>query len=111
MQPAVPREVSESIKRFLRELSKLARVEQVYLFGSYARGDWIKTSDIDLIVVSSDFEGTRFLDRLDMVNKAAWRAFSRPPIEAIPLTPKELKEKEERSAAIRDARKYWIKIG
>jgi len=39
------------------------------LFGSYVKGSWIKTSDIDLVVVSRDFEGMSFTERLDLINR------------------------------------------
>jgi predicted nucleotidyltransferase len=35
----------------------------VYLFGSYARGNAREYSDIDLAVVSDNFEGSRFFDK------------------------------------------------
>ncbi|MEM2316049.1 MAG: nucleotidyltransferase domain-containing protein [Candidatus Nezhaarchaeales archaeon] len=44
-------------------------VERAYLFGSYVKGSWIKTSDIDLVVVSRDFEGMSFTERLDLINR------------------------------------------
>ena len=53
----------------MEELSKRVRVEEAYLFGSYARGTWIKTSDVDLVVVSPDFRGMPYLERLDLINE------------------------------------------
>ena len=44
-------------------------------------------SDIDLIVVSEAFEGVRFLDRYDIIMDAL-----DPGVEAIPVTPRELRE-------------------
>lgn len=106
------RNVVEAIRRLVKELSESEgiAVERAYLFGSYAKGSWIKTSDVDLVIVSQDFEGMPFLKRLDVVNRAQWRAGIRPFIEAIPLTPNELKERAERSAVLRDASKYWIEV-
>ena len=106
----IPREVRGSIARFLAELSRVVRVEAVYLFGSYAKGDWIKTSDVDLVVVSSDFKGMGFLERLDLINTVVWKAGCRVPIEALPYTPEEFRERLEKSAVLRDARKYWVEI-
>jgi hypothetical protein len=51
-----------------------------------------------------------FIKRLDLVNRVQWRAGIRPFIEAIPLTPDELKERVERSAVPRDASRYWMEI-
>ena len=82
-------------------------IEEAYLFGSYARGDWLKESDLDLIVLSTDFRNMKFTERLDLVNEIAWRLRITPPLEVIPLTPEEL---EKGNVIIRDARKYWIRI-
>lgn len=108
----ISRDVVEAIRKLVKELSENEgiAVEKAYLFGSHAKGSWIKTSDVDLVIVSRDFEGVSFLKRLDVVNRVQWRAGIRPFIEAIPLTPNELKERAERSAVLRDASKYWIEI-
>ena len=39
----------------IREIARHNRVEQVILFGSRARGDYKRTSDIDLAVVGGHF--------------------------------------------------------
>ena len=108
----ISREALEAVRKLVKELSRNEGivVERAYLFGSYAKGSWIKTSDVDLVIVSRGFEGMSFLKRLDLVNRVQWRAGIRPFIEAIPLTPDELKERMEKSAVLRDASKYWIEI-
>ncbi len=82
----------------------------MYLFGSYAKGTWIRTSDIDLIIVSQDFDGMKHLDRLDLIYRSEWMLKTRPFIEVIPLTPEELRERLRTSTVIRDAQKYWTGI-
>ncbi len=82
-------------------------IKEAYLFGSYARGDWLKESDLDLIVVSTDFRNMKFTERLDLVNEIAWRLRITPPLEVIPLTPEELRRE---NVIISDAKKYWVKI-
>ena len=69
-----------------RLAGRLGRVT-VVLHGSYARGDFNVWSDIDLIVVSEAFEEVRFLDRYDIIMDAL-----DPGVEAIPVTPRELRE-------------------
>ncbi|MEM1913462.1 MAG: nucleotidyltransferase domain-containing protein [Thermofilaceae archaeon] len=97
-------------RSLLELLSRRIRVREAYLFGSYAKGTWLKTSDVDLVIVSEDFRGMRFLDRLDLINELQWKAGIRPFVEAIPLTPEEFAERLRESAVLRDASKYWIKI-
>jgi len=103
-------EVLRAVELLLEELSKRVRVESAYLFGSYAKGTWIRTSDVDLVIVSPDFRGVPYLERLDLVNEVQWRLSIRPFIEAVPLTPEELEVKLEESAVIRDASRYWIRV-
>jgi predicted nucleotidyltransferase len=45
-----------AVRLSLRELveSKLERPDQIYLFGSRARGDWDGLSDTDLLVVAAN---------------------------------------------------------
>jgi uncharacterized protein len=45
------------------------RFENVILFGSYARGDNHLESDIDLLVVLRNFEGSKYKDYDKIVNK------------------------------------------
>ncbi len=60
-------QINDSIKdiilRFISESLKYnINIQQAILFGSYATGNNHKHSDIDLAIVSSDFEGIRYLD-------------------------------------------------
>ena len=103
-------EVLRAVELLLEELSRRVRVEGAYLFGSYAKGTWIRTGDVDLVVVSPDFRGVPYLKRLDLVNEVQWRLSIRPFIEAVPLTSEELEVKLEESAVIRDASRYWIRV-
>ncbi len=101
-----------SIKRkaeiLKRELEREGyRVEAVYLFGSYARGDYLQSSDVDLAVISDQFQGVPFLKRLDIVNRIVWKT-NLGNVEVLPLTKKEVEE--ERSVVIRDAKKYWTRL-
>ena len=86
------------------------RIQEVYVFGSRVRGDWLKTSDIDVVIVSEDFRGLRFLDRLELIEKVQWEEGITPHIEAIPLTPEELEERRQSSVVLRDASRYWVRV-
>lgn len=100
----------EVARTLLELLSTRIRIKEAYLFGSYARGTWLKTSDVDLVIVSEDFRGVPFLRRLDLINEVQWNARIRPYVEAIPLTPEEFEERLRESAVLRDASKYWVKV-
>ena len=52
--PRRVREVLEEVPKLIRERYVDA---EIFLLGSYARDDWLKDSDIDLIVVSEVLKG------------------------------------------------------
>ena len=83
----IPDKISSIIERFLEELKKNdINIEQAVLFGSYAQGTFTKWSDIDLAIVSSDFEGDRFKDR-DKIRRIKLKISS--DLEPIPYPPNE----------------------
>ena len=110
MKSKIEPNIKKIIIRFLSELSRYIHIDDAYLYGSYARGDYLKTSDIDLIIVSDDFKDMKFTERLDMIENIIWRMKLKPHIQAIPLTNEELRNGIKRSFLLIDASKYWIKI-
>jgi predicted nucleotidyltransferase len=63
------------------------RVDGMILFGSRARGDWLLSSDADLMIVSPDFGGLRFPNRSAEVLRH-WRG--RVDLEVFCYTPGEI---------------------
>ncbi|HEY5123001.1 MAG TPA: nucleotidyltransferase domain-containing protein [Ignavibacteria bacterium] len=62
-------EIISTIKECLKELEKFnIKIEKAILFGSYANGNYNEWSDIDVALVSADFEGDRFIDRIKVRN-------------------------------------------
>lgn len=83
----IPDKISSIIELFLEELEKNnIKIEQAILFGSYTQGTYTSWSDIDLALVSSDFEGDRFKDR-DKIRRIKLRISS--DLEPIPYPPNE----------------------
>jgi predicted nucleotidyltransferase len=60
--------VEDRIDDFLRRAQQRIRVDRVIAFGSRIRGDELKNSDLDIIVVSDDFQGVKFYERPVMIN-------------------------------------------
>jgi predicted nucleotidyltransferase len=57
-------QVADIIRKYIAELEKNnIHIKSAILFGSYTKGNYDKWSDIDVALVSDDFEGVRFLDR------------------------------------------------
>ena len=83
--------IKKILDLFIKELEKEIRIEKVVLFGSYARKSPRDYSDIDILVVSPDFEGGTAKDYL-LLDKIARRV--NPLIEAIPYTPSDFKNFE-----------------
>ncbi len=59
---AIRTDIENKIQLFIQLASKRIRINQVYIFGSSARGERHEWSDIDLVVVSPDFSGDSFED-------------------------------------------------
>lgn len=54
---------------FIEDVKKEINVKEVYVVGSRARGDYLDTSDIDLVIISDDFKGMRYIDRMEKLSK------------------------------------------
>ena len=89
------------VRAYLRELKEHIRVERAILFGSRARGDWVDVSDVDLIIVSPDLEGIRFLDRLELLHRF-WRRRD-VALEVFGYTPEESERGKRLSVLIHSA--------
>ncbi|MBC7226852.1 MAG: nucleotidyltransferase domain-containing protein [Thermoflexales bacterium] len=88
MAEATP-ELKVIIQRFRAELEKMGiRCEQVLLFGSHAAGTAQEGSDIDLLVVSSDWACYNDRERFEILGIAAARILE--PIQARGVTPEEI---------------------
>ncbi|MBN2149043.1 MAG: nucleotidyltransferase domain-containing protein [Anaerolineales bacterium] len=64
------------------------RVEEVMLYGSQARGTALPDSDIDLIIISPDWEAYNQRERLEILGVAAARILE--PVQANGFTPQEI---------------------
>jgi predicted nucleotidyltransferase len=54
------------------------------LFGSYAAGANREGSDIDIVVISDDFIGRSYWERIDILSDAVYEIFA--PVEVTALT-------------------------
>src|SRR3989304_6633889 len=63
------------------------RVMRMILFGSYATGTQSEWSDIDVVVISTDFQSMGRWDRAKVLANAVCEVLE--PIEAVAFTPEE----------------------
>ena len=63
------------------------RPQKIILFGSFSTGTQRPDSDIDLVVISDDFSGKGYWERIDILSAAIYEVFQ--PIEAVAMTPEE----------------------
>ncbi len=103
----VKKTLKNKIKRYAELLEKSGiPVQQMILFGSHAKGEASKDSDIDLCVVSKKF-GINRLDEIEILLKLAQEIDSR--IEAIPTSPKMWKT-DKVSPILHEVRQKGIKV-
>ena len=107
----IPNQVINIIKKFIKEFVKLGfEVKKVYLYGSYAKGDWLKSSDIDIVIISNSVKNIPFKDRLEICWKITYKLNLNPPIEALVYTEDELTRELGRLGFIKSISKYWLDI-
>jgi uncharacterized protein len=79
------------ISRYRQELTRTGiRVVAVYLYGSYALGLAHDGSDIDVIIVSRDFEGKNIRERLELSGLTSARILE--PTQAYGFTPEKVEK-------------------
>jgi predicted nucleotidyltransferase len=80
--------VLEIISNFRKAIeSKGIKTNKLILFGSYATGKYREDSDIDVVVISQDFNDKDYWERIDILSSAIYQVFQ--PIEAVAMTPEE----------------------
>ena len=102
--------VKKIVKRYLTAVSKRIKVQKAILFGSWARGDNLQDSDIDLIVISPDFQGMSFEERLTVLERLWDFEKYGYSIEAFGYTDDEFKKLRKYSLTIQDALQEGIVV-
>ena len=95
------------IRDFLKRIQGEYHIEKAILFGSRARGNNLKDSDIDLILVSDSFEGIPFPDRPSKLYRF-WKGGL--PLELLCYTTKEFEAKRKRIGLLRNALQEGIEL-
>jgi len=99
--------IAAALSEFKDKLSKKIKVQKMILFGSYATGNYTKDSDIDLLIVSPDFNDKRFTKR----SIGFYKHWSLDlPVDYICYTPSEFDKLKKRISLVSTALKEGIVI-
>ena|SRR3989344_9624283 len=93
---------------FVKKARKKYNITKAIFFGSRARGDYLKDSDYDIILVSPDFEGIFFTQRISRMYEF-WKHYP-AEIEPICYTPKEFEKKKKQIGMVKKANEEGIII-
>lgn len=98
--------IKKLIQEYLKCFPDNIKIRGVFLFGSYATGKIRKDSDVDLIIISSDFKKINFIKRLEMLSHFRQAEITRSvPMDIIGYTPEEFKEIDKESIIMRQAKR------
>lgn len=103
----LPEEIKNILKDFIVKIKERLGEVEIYLFGSYARGDWLHDSDVDLVIVSPGFKDIDLGKRYIIVRSLLPAKIS---VELLLYTPEEFEKMKERSVILQDAEEYWVRL-
>jgi predicted nucleotidyltransferase len=92
---------------FAQALHEHIGATKVILFGSRARGDWLKESDYDFVVVSPQFADVHFIRRAVPLYDY-WKGH--PGVELLCYTPEEFERKREQIGIVAEAVREGIEL-
>jgi len=92
--PQSLRDQADTLRRCLEAFDRVMPLQEVYLFGSHARGEAGPDSDVDLCLVSKAAE--QQFSAAARFRHAMWEIWPRPPFTLLPIAPKRLNEKKSR---------------
>ena len=99
------------LAKFLRRVNERFPLERALVFGSRARGDELRESDYDLLLVSQGFRALDFAERIAAV-QALWELPE--SVEPLCYTPEELGRKRGEigtvSEALREGRELPLPV-
>ena len=101
----------KKLMRKLREFKKESKIERIILFGSFARGDFGKDNDVDLILVDKKFRKKPVFER----SKGLWIKWHVKhkiayPVDFLCYTPEEFEEKRKRVSIVSEAIKEGVEV-
>jgi len=92
-------ESAELIKNLLKDRN--ITVDRIIVFGSYAKGNYTKDSDLDIAVISRDFNEKDVFQKAEMLKGLKWTLVEKfeLPFDIVPVS---LKQWQESSSLVID---------
>ncbi len=87
-------EIMDRIRAISERLKKEYNAQEVILFGSYARGEATRDSDVDLFIIAPTKE--RFFERMATVLRLTRDLYYKLALEPIVLTKEEVEQRLQR---------------
>lgn len=101
------KELIKALKEFKKKIQSKYAIEKMILFGSRATKNYHKESDVDLIIVSKDYDGIKSFKRSHRLYDD-WDIDL--PVDFICYTPEEFEKLAKRITIVREAEKEGIEI-
>lgn len=101
------KDIIKLLQNFKQNANQIARIDKMVFFGSRAKGTAKKRSDIDLLLVSSDFKKKKYFKRSPPFYLLWDYNYD---VDILCLTPEELAKKQKEIGIIQQALKEGIEI-
>ena len=101
------KKTDKKIESFAGRIKNNLNIDRIILFGSRAKGTFKKNSDYDFILVSKDFKGEKFTDRISKIYPY-WKY--NESIEPLCYTPEEFNKLKKQITIVREAVREGIEI-
>ncbi len=101
------KKTDKKVESFVKKIKNHFNIERIIFFGSRPKGIFKKNSDYDFILVSKDFKGMRFTDRMTKIYPY-WNYSD--SIDPFCYTPEEFNKLKKQITIVREAVRTGIKI-
>ena len=99
--------VLKRVRKFLEKVKKTTDIEQTIIFGSRITGQATESSDVDILIISRDFENKKSYKR----SPKFYLLWNLPyDVDIICLTPEEFKKKKKQIGIIKQAVEEGIRL-
>lgn len=87
----ISEKIDSILQEYLYEVNQHVKIGKVYLYGSYAKGNYNQYSDVDIAIFSDTFKGQSFVESVAFLFSLA-RKYKDVCIEPVAFTTSELYE-------------------